>query len=418
MKMNFFLTMAAVIAASTAYGNLEIPKIDNSPGINSASAEQWAAVKEEKGSCSYLSCYDDNMLYLVLDVEQPGSIWAGEGRGLAFFNDRLEINIERNKEIGNLQIYADAAAKLYVLEGPCTVPAGEIKLYSRYNTNKGYRMLLQIPWNRINPGTPKPHAVTLKMTKVRVTQAFYGYEIHKFEETFIPGQRNISTPVTLQLPNPHERVINFGRPGHNAPLVLDMLSTVLDCQPDLAIVMVGTNDVVWRLRWITTEEYERFLRMICDRLVKAKCQAILITIPPCLEEFVAEREKCTPEETSELMPRIKAINEVIFKVGKEYSFPVADFNALFIGDHRSKESILRNLANTGTRDGVHPTEEGYRQLAVLLKDIIDRHKMPTRRIACIGDSITYGVAVKGDGTNTGDTYPGQLLKLLNAQDQQ
>jgi acyl-CoA thioesterase-1 len=192
----------------------------------------------------------------------------------------------------------------------------------------------------------------------------------------------------------------------------------LDCKPDVVMLMVGTNDVVWRQRWLTTAEYTVFLNTCCNLLKENGCRVILITIPPCVEEHVARREKCTPEETRQLMPRIDAINRAIVKVAKEYNYPVADFNALFTTDIRSRESLLRNVANGGGRDGVHPTVEGYRRLAVMLKQIMDLHKMPDTRIACVGDSITYGVHVEGAGTNTGATYPAQLLKLLNEQDKQ
>ena len=50
----------------------------------------------------------------------------------------------------------------------------------------------------------------------------------------------------------------------------------------------------------------------------------------------------------------------------------------------------------------------------MLKTIIDEHDLPTNRIACLGDSITYGSAMKGQGGAEYDTYPGQLLKLIEA----
>jgi acyl-CoA thioesterase-1 len=249
------------------------------------------------------------------------------------------------------------------------------------------------------------------MVRVRVKRAFV-YERQGFSEKFVPGEKKISAPEKSVFPDRHERVINFGRPGHNSLLIWQMLDAVLDCKPDLAVIMAGTNDVVWRLRWQNAVEYERCLRKICQKLNAAGCRIILVTIPPCLEEFVAKREKCTPEETKNLMPRINEINKVIVKLGSEYDLPVADFNAIFTGDLRSKKSMLRNPLNSGSTDGVHPTPGGYLKLAVMLKNIIDRHGLPTGRIACIGDSITYGVHVKGSGSNTGETYPGQLLKLL------
>ena len=35
------------------------------------------------------------------------------------------------------------------------------------------------------------------------------------------------------------------------------------------------------------------------------------------------------------------------------------------------------------------------------------------KVACVGDSITYGQYMTGAGTADGDAYPGQLRSLLN-----
>ena len=55
------------------------------------------------------------------------------------------------------------------------------------------------------------------------------------------------------------------------------------------------------------------------------------------------------------------------------------------------------------------------QTAELLKKVIDENNLPINRIACLGDSITFGSAMKGQGSCTGETYPGRLSALLYAE---
>jgi len=38
--------------------------------------------------------------------------------------------------------------------------------------------------------------------------------------------------------------------------------------------------------------------------------------------------------------------------------------------------------------------------------------LPASRVVCLGDSITMGIAMQGEGTATGDTYPGRLAVML------
>jgi lysophospholipase L1-like esterase len=53
------------------------------------------------------------------------------------------------------------------------------------------------------------------------------------------------------------------------------------------------------------------------------------------------------------------------------------------------------------------------KLAEMIKAEIDRMKLHCERIACLGDSTTYGAGMTGHGTATGDTYPGVLKQLLS-----
>jgi hypothetical protein len=35
------------------------------------------------------------------------------------------------------------------------------------------------------------------------------------------------------------------------------------------------------------------------------------------------------------------------------------------------------------------------------------------KVACMGDSVTFGIKMTGEGTVTGDTYPAVLNAMLN-----
>jgi lysophospholipase L1-like esterase len=65
------------------------------------------------------------------------------------------------------------------------------------------------------------------------------------------------------------------------------------------------------------------------------------------------------------------------------------------------------MANSNKRDGIHPTPNGYRFMALTVYDYIINHKLPCAGIVCFGDSIT-----KGDGTITRESYPAYLRQLL------
>jgi lysophospholipase L1-like esterase len=128
---------------------------------------------------------------------------------------------------------------------------------------------------------------------------------------------------------------------------------------------------------------------------------------------VANRHiRANDAEKAQLNVRIKKMNDYIKAFGKEFNFPVYDYHKVFTGDLESKESLMRVPANCGSYDGIHPNEAGYRLLAAELKKLIVKLNYPTDGIICVGDSITYGAHMKKQGSVFGDTYPAELLRLL------
>ncbi len=216
--------------------------------------------------------------------------------------------------------------------------------------------------------------------------------------------------------NATAEVFNAGKGGASTTNLLgkSLLNKALKQKPQLTILMAGTNDMLNSGKLATYQKYEANLNKLLDILKKNNSKVILMTMPPCSETLLLMRHKKEkyPEPPAK---RIEKGNAIIKKIAKDRKIPLVDVYAMFTAvtkDQDSKASLLRNLANVKIKDGVHPRMEGYKIIAEAVAQTIKKNNLPTGRIVCFGDSITYGAGMKGAGTATGDTYPGQLAKLL------
>ena len=211
-------------------------------------------------------------------------------------------------------------------------------------------------------------------------------------------------------------VINGGKGGHNTRHLLKRADTALaESKPDLVVLMVGTNDALNSKAMVPVDEYRKNLLELIARFRAAKADTVLMTIIPCHGAYVIERhgEEAFAEQSPD--QHIEAINAVIREVAAAEKLPLVDLNHIFtaIGEPGDGEaSLLRNEANSQTRDGVHPGREGYRIIATAVYEKIQSLQKSPDRVLCFGDSITYGAGMEGAGTATGDTYPGMLARLL------
>ncbi len=214
-------------------------------------------------------------------------------------------------------------------------------------------------------------------------------------------------------PQRRNQVVNFGRGGHNtADLLRAQLPPALKRNPTLAIVMIGTNDFGNPRKLVPADQYERNLRQIVAALQKAGAKVILVTPPPCIPAVVKARPNRAPDAPP--IADLAAVAATVRRVAKETGCVLVDYHAIVSahGDLEGVSSWLRNPANSGSMDGVHPTREGYAALAKALADTIRQNGLDPARTVCLGDSITYGSAMIGAGTATGECYPGQLSALL------
>jgi len=212
-------------------------------------------------------------------------------------------------------------------------------------------------------------------------------------------------------------VVNKGYPGANsADLLVRFEEAVLAENPDLVVLMVGTNDCLNSFNLTTPAEYEQNLETLCDRILNApgNPELILLTIPPCYERELFERHSPAsypyPDGSA---GAIRRTIETIRRVANRKKIPLVDVNHRFIADDPNVERLIRTRPNCNRSDGVHPTPEGYRVIAELVAEAIADQPTPYQKILCYGDSITFGQYVAGEGTAPGKTYPAKLTELLN-----
>lgn len=210
-------------------------------------------------------------------------------------------------------------------------------------------------------------------------------------------------------------VFNCGKGGYTAGQVAGApLRNALQLKPTLAVLMVGTNDMVNSTKLTDYPVFENNLNRIINGLRNAGAEVVLSTIPPCSEKLLFLRHK--PEAFKDATPteRIIRANQVIRKIAGEQNIPLVDLYSL-ISEHApldSAESLLRNPANVKSADGVHLTAEGAALFGREVAKTIKEHRLNTTRIVCIGDSNTFGASLKGAGTVEREPYPAVLRREL------
>ena len=204
-----------------------------------------------------------------------------------------------------------------------------------------------------------------------------------------------------------------GIPGKTLVSVSESwLDNVLQEQPDLVVMLYGTNDACNSRVLSTPEEYEARLKAVV-RTICNRSKLIVVTIPPCNETCLFKRHKASAYGTMPPNERIRKFNAIIERIAKENKIPLADFYSV-VAKHgcEGKQSYLRLPENSGDADGIHLTDEGYAVLAETVYEALRKAGIQPKKVLCIGDSITYGIGTKTAGTVSGNTYPAILKRIL------
>lgn len=212
-------------------------------------------------------------------------------------------------------------------------------------------------------------------------------------------------------------VINAGVPGHSTRDILARLEKdCLSLRPSLVVLKAGTNDALNSHNLVPLSETEANLRAICEGVLACGAKLLICTMLTYTEDYLLLRHG-GKEPYGELPPeeRFAQLLSLQRSLARELNVPLVDLNVLFtaLGEPRlEREALMRNEANCGIGDGVHPNPTGYRVIAAAVWQAILAYKLPTEKIVCLGDSITCGQFVPGEGTAGGETYPGLLAQLL------
>lgn len=211
-------------------------------------------------------------------------------------------------------------------------------------------------------------------------------------------------------------VVNAGIGGNNVRALLARVDAdVLSHQPSLVIVMVGTNDALNSGALVPVEEYRAKLDALVARISSAGSEILLATVAPFhLRSLLARHELKSYGDKAPAQRHLDVVT-AIRDCAKKHVLPLAEVNTVFsvlgnIGDDAG--CLLRNPANSGVADGVHPTAQGYGLMAAVIFQAIFDHSLPTSKIVCFGDSITFGASMPGEGTAIGLTYPARLAEML------
>lgn len=206
-------------------------------------------------------------------------------------------------------------------------------------------------------------------------------------------------------------LINAGIAGNTTKNLLQRIGP--DClqhKPDLVIMMVGTNDMNHG-KYVPLPRYKKNLELLTEKILGSGSRLLLMTILPFYEPYLLTRHPASFFEPEGAAARRKAVNDAIREVALKKRTAFFDIGDLFekvgkIG--LGADSLLRNEANVGKTDGVHPTRDGYRLMGVAVAQYILYNHLPAQRIVCFGDSIT-----KGDGSIDKESYPAYLNKVLS-----
>lgn len=121
--------------------------------------------------------------------------------------------------------------------------------------------------------------------------------------------------------------------GWTVKNVLGVIDSVLKSnKPEMAIIMVGTNDISGGS---VPKTYEADLEKAVEKCLSANCIPILNTIPPR-----RDREKT-----------VRELNQIVKRVAKKHQVPLVDYHAEIL-KRRPNDSWQATLIS---KDGVHPT---------------------------------------------------------------
>lgn len=185
-------------------------------------------------------------------------------------------------------------------------------------------------------------------------------------------------------------VFNMGVPGENSKQILNRVDQVIYENPDIVILMCGTNDFLNEKKLLSEDEYIKNIKEMIKKI--GNNRIILLTIPPVDKKLYYQRHDSLKIKSNVDTLILKCNNIIksfkdeveIIDIAKYFTV-LGNYNLLF--------------------DGVHPNENGVKIIALAIAERIICKQMKRKKIICFGDSITKGLELE-------KTYPQYLEGLI------
>ena len=211
-------------------------------------------------------------------------------------------------------------------------------------------------------------------------------------------------------------VLNKGLGGQTAQQGLGRFDRdVLDCKPQWLILYFGINDALNQN--VPLDGFVDAMQEMIDRARSGGVKHVILVTPnPFIETYLIERH---PEhaEAKGMNGHLEKYEVAIRQMAQKNKLPIVDLKKMVLdngGATEKKASLIRNPFNSNARDGIHLTAKGYKLFADLFEPVFKGNIQTGDTVVCLGDSLTFGTAMKGEGTSTGETYPAFLKVLLNS----
>ena len=157
---------------------------------------------------------------------------------------------------------------------------------------------------------------------------------------------------------PGKPYIGRGISGQTTPqLLIRFRQDVVHLEPRVVVILAGTNDIAGNTGPSTLEMIEDNLASMCEIARANGIRVVLASVLP-VSDYPWKRGL-------EPAPKIIALNSWI----RQYA---AANGHIYLDYHSAMADARGGLAPELARDGVHPTEAGYRLMAPLLEQAIAR----------------------------------------------
>lgn len=157
--------------------------------------------------------------------------------------------------------------------------------------------------------------------------------------------------------------VNTGVGGHNSAQGLHrMQKDVLDHDPDVVVILFGTNDsrVDSTRAFVSAQNYATNLNKMIDACISQHAKVVLCTLPPIDQDAYFKRhERADFVAVGGLNKLLAEYRDAAIRVGSARQIPVVDLNTLLL---QTPEWL--------SPDGVHPSERGTAIIAKLVADTV------------------------------------------------